>query len=341
MHKKMKNLEGIIKRKILPIVISSTILLSSPTSPAKASSFEEEFMKKMENFYDQCLDVGKKVFEDGKEFANEARKKYFGETEKEKLVRMIKEGRQDEILDMIKKGELNYKIYGIVNEGVIPLNDESETKIGGKKVYYINHNEIEDDGEYKKCKSKIYDKESIFRDMSYLEAIEYVKTPDQAQNYLDRHLCYGIKIKGGINFSGKDLSPHIIKEACYNSLGAKNSHTFREIHENGVGLCGEYARAAAALLLDDGYPPQIMKLFREGKKADHEVYLFQAEDGRYAAIGNDTDPGFKYNTIEELVKDIGYDSYKIYTIGDGSNNLDQYWITGENKKMMKKLKGSK
>ena len=138
--------------------------------------------------------------------------------------------------------------------------------------------------------------------LTWQEAIEYVQTPEQAQDYLDTHLSQ-------------------VAEGAYES--------FRLNHTDRTGVCYDYAMAAAALLSDNGFPPILLEL--DGKNGDHSVFLYRINDSFYA-LGNTPVPEPSRNIVD-LIKRISskygmnFDDYFIINLDE--NYPDRKWIDGE------------
>lgn len=154
--------------------------------------------------------------------------------------------------------------------------------------------------------------------MTWQEAMVFVKTPAQAQHYLNSHFSYDIKeASSGFNM-------------IFFNIGTKGE-TFKYNHTRRKGICIDYATVAAALLSDDGYPPLILCLKRiaNGRKYAHAVFLYRTGQGFGALSTLPIEP--RYKTVEELVIDyFDYPSYDYYCIV----NLDeQYknreWVDGD------------
>ena len=96
------------------------------------------------------------------------------------------------------------------------------------------------------------DESEFLDDYSHLnwkEAVERIKTPEEAQHYLDTHFKYK-------------------EEERYES--------FRLNHQDGKGVCYDYSLAAAALLRDDGYPPLIFEMISDD--LCHTVFIYKEEE---------------------------------------------------------------
>ena len=83
--------------------------------------------------------------------------------------------------------------------------------------------------------------------LTWQEAIEYVQTPKQAQDYLDRHFRYADDSSG---------------------------ESFKLNHVDGVGVCIDYAINAAALLSDNNYP-SLMLVMASRKGEGHAVFYIE------------------------------------------------------------------
>lgn len=153
-----------------------------------------------------------------------------------------------------------------------------------------------------------------YTEMTWQEAIAYVKTPEQAQHYLNTHFeidlneyARGFNILG-INFFTK-------------------GETFKYNHTRRKGVCIDYATAAAALLSDDDYPPLLLHMKCEDKKSCHVVFLYKTEEG-FGALGNTPEKPV-YATIDKLVTTIG-EEYEYFSIVNLDENFkDKEWIDGD------------
>ena len=143
--------------------------------------------------------------------------------------------------------------------------------------------------------------------LTWQEAIEFVQTPEQAQDYLDRYF----------SFDEDDVG-----------------ETFALNHADRRGTCIDYAISAAALLSDNNYPSLMLAMgsaFREG----HAVFLYRTESG-YGAIGTSPlDP--KYRTVEELVR--GYnlrynDDFSSFFIADLNATYPNHGWINENARVI-------
>lgn len=150
--------------------------------------------------------------------------------------------------------------------------------------------------------------------MTWQEAIAYVKTPNQVQDYLIRHfeidldeLMLGFNLFG-INFFTK-------------------GETFKYNHTRKKGICIDYATAAAALLSDDGYPPLLLYLKCEDSMYQHVVFLYKTTEG-FGALGI-TPRNSIYNTLDDLVTSLG-EEYKYFSVVNLDENFkNREWIDGD------------
>ena len=160
-----------------------------------------------------------------------------------------------------------------------------------------------------------------FGEMTYQEAIELVRTPEQAQDYND--WCHRRSLK--LDLERKYL---------------EGEYSFRRSHEGTAPVnCSEIAISTAALLSDNGYPQTIVYLTgftKDGNEISHWSYIYK-ENGKYGSsclpIGSIPPV---YEDLESLILEIGkrtrYVEYveKIegYQVFDISENYPD-WITRE------------
>lgn len=114
--------------------------------------------------------------------------------------------------------------------------------------------------------------------LTWQEAIEYVQTPEQAQDYIDRHFSKEYDINDALGES------------------------FKENHLDRKGVCIDKVVSCAALLSDNNYPPLILGLYdKDDVLVPHALFLFKTKDG-YGDLGiNATGTGGEYKTIEDLI----------------------------------------
>lgn len=155
-------------------------------------------------------------------------------------------------------------------------------------------------------------KDIDYSQLTWKEAIAYVKTPEQVQDYLYKHFKY-------------DLEEY----DCYNLFGIFNintkGETFKYNHTRRRGICIDYATAAAALLSDDGYPSLLLNMRSEDSQ--HIVFLYRTNEGLGALGSTPEKPVHK--TIDDIVRSISpkYEYYSIVNLDD--NFKDREWIDGD------------
>lgn len=167
----------------------------------------------------------------------------------------------------------------------------------------------------KSINSPTEDVEQIdYSKLTWQEAISYVKTPEQAQDYLDRYFEYDFDEYNGFNLFG-------LFNVCTKGETFKHNHTRRK------GICIDYATAAAALLSDDGHPPLL--LYMKRGESRHVVFVYKTGECFGALSNNSEKPVHK--TIESLVKSMRqYYPYKHYAIINLDENYpDREWIDGD------------
>lgn len=151
---------------------------------------------------------------------------------------------------------------------------------------------------------KLPNQQIDYSTLSWQEAIKIIQTPEQAQDYLDRYLTTDQNKKGKF---------------------------FAEIHHSGKGNCFAYSIAAAALLSDDGYKPNVLHMEASNITAAHAAFLYKTPQG-YNALGNLSCCRTVYRTIDDLVKafanhtGITFDKYFIADLDLTFPNRE--WITG-------------
>ncbi len=159
-----------------------------------------------------------------------------------------------------------------------------------------------------KLGNKMLSNEVDYRKLTWQEAIEQVKTPVQAQGYLDRHFSFDSDEVGWLNNKGE---------------------SFKYNHSRAKGNCLDYATIAAALLSDDGYSPLLLVM--TDSNTAHAVYLYRTKEG-YGALGNTPiSPG--NSSVEELVNFFNrsygsrHDKYGVVNLDE--NFTREEWISGE------------
>ena len=139
--------------------------------------------------------------------------------------------------------------------------------------------------------------------MDYKEVIKKIKTPKEAEWYIRNYIIQD------------DDNADVAK-------------SFRVLHETRKGDCSEGVIAAAALLSDNGYPPTWLFLEdNKREKENHGVFLYQRH-GKWGTIGinaRDNSPP-RYNTLDEIAKEIGYDKCKPKELKEYGYNIWTPWI---------------
>lgn len=108
--------------------------------------------------------------------------------------------------------------------------------------------------------------------LSYKEAIETIKTPEEVIHYLLNQLNY--------------VPPTTFR-------------SFKYVHELGYGTCTEYAVAAAALLSDDGYPPLFLTI--RLSTGLHTCYIYQDKTThKWGTLGIHDNRPATFNDPKEL-----------------------------------------
>jgi len=197
--------------------------------------------------------------------------------------------------EIAKKGGIEYSFRKKSEKCLAKLSKDFEvTKVAATSSKYFN--EINYD--LNSNPSRDY-----FDGVDYQDIIKNIKTPEQAQFYLNNHLKYG-------PIDGLGIS-----SICYssedNTFELKSPRYFKDINGAGKGVCTDYALAAAALLDGDGYgsPPQVLILSSKNTNASHMVYLCKLKNKNYTALGVGCNPRNEYSTINLLTKNLGFDDY--------------------------------
>jgi hypothetical protein len=145
-----------------------------------------------------------------------------------------------------------------------------------------------------------------YNDLTYKQAIKYVKTPKQAQDYAEQHIIP-------------------------NKQKLTSTKSFKEIHSKREVYCVGYSLACAALLSDNGYPSLLLYMFQGNNENAHAVFLYKTKKG-YNALGN-TPRMNDYASINDLVKsftdNFGNPIYKYFKVENLDKNYpDNSWIDG-------------
>lgn len=130
----------------------------------------------------------------------------------------------------------------------------------------------------------------------YLTVIKELKTPLEASLYCTKIIEYENDIKV---YGKKDYWA-----------------SFKHIHKNKKDDCDGGALAAAAILSDNGFQPYIAILSGGViPNQAHAIFVYKTTKGKYGSIGiNSSDCKAGYDSIEDLVKDMGFSSVQIYNI---------------------------
>ncbi|MDP3918623.1 MAG: hypothetical protein Q8Q35_01820 [Nanoarchaeota archaeon] len=161
-----------------------------------------------------------------------------------------------------------------------PLRDKNLTKI--KRILPLKDSEFKlrplHESEIKIIKPNSNKKSKInyftfYKKISWKKSIEIVHTTEEAQKYLYQRFRY------------------------QHGEGVANSFAIN--HKDRRGDCNEYAMAAAALLYDDGFTPNLLFTSRYGLDFSHAVFVYKTDKG-FGALGN-TPIEPKYSSINDLV----------------------------------------
>ena len=150
--------------------------------------------------------------------------------------------------------------------------------------------------------SREFERGSIeYHKYSWQELIEKLGTLDDVQDYLDDHIA---------NVSGVPM------------------RSFKRVHEDRIGDCDNKSIAAAALLSDDGYTPNILIMhdFSNLNEAGHAMFLYKSTMG-YGALGMPRMPAI-YPDVPSLLKTLNNnygENYTHYMVVD----LDETFPNGE------------
>ena len=151
--------------------------------------------------------------------------------------------------------------------------------------------------------------------LTWQEAIEYVQTPEQAQDYLDRH------------FTQEDQSSRFIPGI--GTFGKQKGETFRYNHSISKGDCFDYSTSVAALLSDNGYPPLLLDM--RDDSGGHTVFLYKTANG-FGVLGNTPLPP-KYEKVTDILNEFAnlygwnFDHFNIYNLDNNFSSRE--WISGD------------
>lgn len=146
---------------------------------------------------------------------------------------------------------------------------------------------------------------SDYSDMGWKEAIKKVKTPEQAQSYLDKHFDYG--------------EFEVAKRGYFEPFNKNN--------KDGAGACMDYACASAALLGDNGYAPIILNL-KSSQGPSHTEHIYKKDEKYYTIGTKGIDKG--YSSVKELASQFNnlqdeYNFVGFYLFNLNKNHGDD-WI---------------
>ncbi len=127
-----------------------------------------------------------------------------------------------------------------------------------------------------------------YGEMSWEEIIAYVKTPNQAQDYLDRY--------------------------------------FKKNHLEKKGNCVDYAVRAAGLLIDDGFLPVVIGL--KSDNSNHLIYLYRTEKGFSALGNTPIEKGYPkiIDLIKDFENEYYFHPKKYIIMELHENFSDSAWI---------------
>jgi hypothetical protein len=149
--------------------------------------------------------------------------------------------------------------------------------------------------------------------LTYQEVIEFVKTPEQAQCYLDNYFVF---------------DPQEAEDA---KKSAGVGESFKYNHAKAKGVCFDHATAAAALLSDNGYAPLLLGMKRTKDDFNHMVFVYRTKNG-FGCLGNTPMPA-KYSSVNDLVKAFnGYwgGNFDKYGVLNLDSNFDrETWISSD------------
>ncbi|MDP3728447.1 MAG: hypothetical protein Q8R18_03245 [bacterium] len=138
--------------------------------------------------------------------------------------------------------------------------------------------------------------------MSYQEMIAQIHTPEEVQDYISHYIT-----------KEEEEEPY--------------AYSFRLFHERRKGDCSEAVVAAAALLIDDGYPPYALIFRSHYLHSDkHGIFVYERE-GYWGSLGiNNSDVIPPFYTLEKLAAKFGM--YREYAFVRLSVEDFPGWISG-------------
>jgi hypothetical protein len=149
-----------------------------------------------------------------------------------------------------------------------------------------------------------------YEKLTYLEVIEKISTPEEAQEYVQHYIDYA----EDDDQWGRDYIP-----------------SFKWIHENKKEDCDGGALAACALLSDDQYVVRMASIGKDDAEFGHAICIFYEQGKGYGSIGIRSSDfrEAKYNSPAEIVKDLEFDYYTTINPEDYEN-----WIWENQKEDM-------
>ncbi|MDP2749283.1 MAG: hypothetical protein Q8O89_00440 [Nanoarchaeota archaeon] len=156
-------------------------------------------------------------------------------------------------------------------------------------------------------------KKEFYASMSYKEVIEYVKTPKQAEEYIQVYL-------------EPNISGAFVK-------------SFKRTHEERKADCADATVAAAALLSDNGYEPTYLLMASKNKNGKmsseaHAVFIYK-EKGKYGTMGinllDNNDP--RFSSLDDVAIFFEYD---FYSCGKMEEKVIPDWISTQRNLLISK-----
>ncbi len=153
------------------------------------------------------------------------------------------------------------------------------------KSVYINEKE---NTSYSDFSAEDLERVLCIAEKDYLSVIKELKTPLETAIYCTKFLKHG----------GEDYDLRVYGEKDYWA-------SFRRVHENREDDCDGGAVAAAAILSDDGFPPEML-IIRNSANS-HVVFIYENQHHKYGSLGiNGSDCNLPVeDSIESLAQKIG------------------------------------
>lgn len=139
-----------------------------------------------------------------------------------------------------------------------------------------------------------------YQDMNLEQVVSSVKSPKEAQDFIDMNLEYAYE----------DLGVQ-----RYTALNGAEVQSFRKTFDRKKGVCRDGAVAVAAMLQDDGFSARVLDVMWTGGKYDgHSVFVYQDGEGRWGSAGiNASD--FRhtdFSRLEDLARDVAHQFNGVY-----------------------------